>query len=121
MMNCHDVFPWLETGGSVRRWQAARHMRRCPKCRAAVEALATWKSELAAAPPLSVELRQRWLDAADEAVEVVRAGPSSDRRIVWFSIAVAACLVVAVGIAALMLRSGKPVERPNPSLITRDD
>ena len=113
-MNCHDVLSWLEMGGRLQRLRAARHLRNCPQCQAAEQALSEWKSELAAAPPLSAELRQRWLDAAESSVDIVRAAPRSRHRIVWLSAAVAAILLVAVGIAVEAFRSGEHGDRANP-------
>ncbi len=106
-MNCHDVLPWLETGGPLERHCAARHLRECPKCQAAEQALAALKSELAAAPPLSAKLRQRWLDVADTPVEIARAEPAKNRRLMWSSAAVAACLLIAVAVAIQVSRSGR--------------
>jgi hypothetical protein len=98
-MNCHDILPWLETGGRLRRSRASRHLRGCPKCHAAEQALSELKRELAAVPPLSAELLRRWLDAADSPVDIVRAAQRSRHRIVWLSAAIAAILLIAVGIA----------------------
>ena len=68
--------------------------------------LAALKSELAAAPPLSAELRQRWLDVADAPVEIGRTEPVKNRRLMWSSVAVVASLLIAVAIAVLISRSG---------------
>jgi hypothetical protein len=114
-MNCLDVLPWLETGGRWQRFRAARHLRRCPRCQAAEQELSALKRELAAAPPLSAELRQVWLDAADSPVEVVHIAPRSRRRAVWLSAAVAVILLIAVGIAVEAFRSGGHGDRANPS------
>jgi hypothetical protein len=97
-MNCHDVLPWLETGGPLQRRRAVRHLRDCPKCRAAEQALAALKSELGVVPPLSAELQQRWIETADTPVEVVRTEPVKNRRLMWSSVAVAACVLIAVAI-----------------------
>ena len=106
-MNCHDVLPWLETGRPLERRRATRHLGHCPKCQAAERALAALKSELAAAPPLSAELRQRWLDVADTSVEIGRTEPATNRRLMWSSAAVAACLLIAVAVAIQVSRSGR--------------
>jgi hypothetical protein len=104
-MNCHYVLPSLETGGPLERRRAARHLRDCPKCQAAERALAALKSELAAAPPLSAEMRQRWLEVADTPVEIARSESVKNRRLMWTSVAVAACLLIAVGIAVQIFHS----------------
>jgi hypothetical protein len=121
-MNCHDVLPWLETGGRLQRLRAARHLRGCPKCQAAEQALSELKTELAAAPPLSAELRQRWLDAADSPVDIVRAAPRRRRRVVWLSAAIAAILLIAVGIAVRAIHpwnQGEDVNHPEIASIDR--
>jgi hypothetical protein len=117
-MNCHDVLSWLETGGRLQQLRAARHLRRCPKCQAAERSLSVWKSELAAAPPLSAELRQVWLEAAEAPVETVDIAPIGRRRVVWLSAAVAAILLIAVGIAVVAIRSGG--DRNPPQIVTND-
>jgi hypothetical protein len=106
-MNCHDVLPWLETGGPLERRRAARHLHDCPKCQAAERALAALKSELATVPPLSAELRQRWLDVADIQVEIARTEPAKNRRLMWSSVAVTACLLIAVAVVVQVSRFGR--------------
>jgi hypothetical protein len=120
-MNCHDVLPWLETGGPLRRRRAARHLRDCPKCRAAEQALAALKSELGVVPPLSAELHQRWIETADTPVEVVRTQPAKNRRLMWSSVAVAACLLIAVGIVVLVGHFGNHENRPTPPQLVVND
>jgi hypothetical protein len=120
-MNCLDVLPWLETGGRWQRFRAARHLRRCPRCQAAEQALAELKRELAAAPPLSAELRQVWLDAADSPVEVVHVAPRGRRRAVWLSAAIAAILLIAVGIAVRAIHPGNQGDDVNhPEIATNN-
>jgi hypothetical protein len=120
-MNCQDVLPWLETGWRWRRLRAARHLRSCSKCQAAEKALSELKSELAAARPLSAESRQRWLDAADSPVDIVRAAPRTKHRNVWLSAAIAAILLIAIGIAVRAIHPWNQGDDVNhPEIATND-
>jgi hypothetical protein len=66
-MKCDQALDALATGGVFRRWLAARHLARCPKCSEQAAGLRQIVEALSDVPPLTESQRQSWMKAADEA------------------------------------------------------
>ena len=120
-MNCHDVLGWLETGRPLQRWRAARHSAAARNAGRPNGRSPNGRGELAAAPPLSADLRQRWLDAAESPVETVPTPRRNSHRAVWLSAAIAATLLLGVGIAVEVFRSREHADHPNLPQVVIDD
>jgi hypothetical protein len=107
-MKCQEILFALETGGPWGRWQARRHLARCPACTAAVARWRQTRSELAATEPLADYHRRLWSGAADSP----EALPS--RRLRW---AVGVALAASVIVGVLLVRNRPDPERPREELV----
>lgn len=111
-----SVADFLESGDS---W--ARHARACPDCRAFVEAL-----ELATSPPCGGELSSEHSARLADRVVMSLAAANANRHVAaraqttfskrlhrgWVATAVAASLLVAVGLGRLLAPTGGEVDGP---------
>jgi hypothetical protein len=108
-MRCEDALALLATGSALGRWRARQHAARCPSCARERARLSRIAELLAAAPPLSPAERALWTSAA------TGSRPFWARR-VRIS-AVAAALLLSIGLAGVALRSWQrrpTIQQPFP-------
>jgi hypothetical protein len=108
-MNCDDFLFALETGGIWGRWAARRHAARCAVCQRAWAKWQLLKAELAAAPPLTGQQRERWQRIAQSGQ--VQPGPHYARR--GFMLVVAASVLLVLFFWSVRNRHGPPGEPPS--------
>jgi len=108
-MNCDTFLADLEMGNFLEPRRARGHARTCPQCAAALAAMNAAREEMAAAPPLTPELRRLWAEAAE--TNLVR--PLEQRR--RFSL----LIVIAANACLFLLYLGFELQNPRVAPMER--